>query len=93
MKKALFKHPKDSKNPTIKEFVSMVEAHEPTWVWSYDPSERNNGERERQAIDATRIALGDEVAVGAWNRAMHKKIVPSMLHEFLWTLDKRKAKA
>ena len=64
----------------------MVEAHDPTWIWSRDFDERIRGETERRAIDTVRRSIGDQRAVGIWNRSMHKKVVPSMLHEFLWTV-------
>jgi hypothetical protein len=89
LKKVVFKSPKNPKNPTIEEFSSMVESHDPTWIWSQDPDERERGEFERRAIDAARRQLGDEKAVGIWNRSMHRKVVPAMLHEFLWTSKRR----
>jgi hypothetical protein len=79
-----FQPPRDPKKPTIEEFVLMVAAHDPTYQWSKDEAERERGERERRMIDETRKILGDQIAVPVWNRAMHKKIVPSLLSDFLW---------
>jgi len=93
MGKTHFKPPKDLKKPTLEEFASMVEAHEPTWIWSMNPQDRIQGESERMFIDAARKALGDDRAVSIWNKSMHKKVVPSMLHEFLWTFGRRPSKA
>lgn len=93
MKKAQFKPPKDLNKPTIKEFESMVEAHEPTWVWSRDYEERTRGESEKRLIDSARKSIGDDKAVVIWNKIMHRKVVPAMLHEFLWTVNRRAIKA
>ena len=92
MRRNEFRPPKNPKKPTSEEFALMVEAHEPTWVWSKDIQERTRGETERRIIDAARKALGDEKAVAIWNRSMHRKVVPSMLHEFLWTFKRRSNK-
>lgn len=86
-RKAEFKGPKDPSRPTIEEFASMVEAHDPTHVWSRNPVERDRGEAERSVIDEARRILGDKVTVPVWNRSMHRKVVPSMLGEFLWRVE------
>jgi hypothetical protein len=88
-KDARFVPPANSNRPTLEEFVRMVERHDPTHVWSRDETLREAGEQERKIIDKTRDRLGDEVAVPVWNRAMHKKIVPSMIEEFLWTVRRK----
>lgn len=88
MKRVQFRPPKDSKNPTLEEFSLMVECHDPTWVWSRDPDERAKGESERRIIEAARRAIGNRRAVDIWNRSMHKKVVPAMLCDFLWTIRK-----
>jgi len=85
-KKKSFQPPRDPKKPTIEEFVLMVEIHDPTYQWSRDEAEREKREQERRTIDETRKILGDQIAVSVWNRAMHKKIVPSLLSDFLWTV-------
>lgn len=79
-----FRPPEDPENPTQEEFVLMVEAHDPTYVWSRNPSERERGEWERAWIDAARDRMGDEASVAIWNRALRRKVVPSMVEEFLW---------
>ena len=89
-KDAGFTPPADPKKPTLEEFVRMVERHDPTHVWSRDELEKGVGVEERKFIDKARDHLGDRVAVPIWNRAMHKKIVPAMLEEFLWTVRRKK---
>jgi hypothetical protein len=81
-----FQPPRDPKKPTIEEFVLMVAAHDPTHQWSRDKTEREKGEQERRMIDEARGVLGDQIAVSVWNRAMHKKVVPSLLSDFLWAV-------
>jgi len=88
-----FAPPADSANPTPQEFASMVEAHDPTYVWSRDEGERLRGQEQRDIIDMARDRLGDLVAVPLWNRAMHKKVVPAMLDEFLWRMRRPAATA
>lgn len=83
-----FAPPADHDRPTADEFVRMVESHDPTYVWSTDPAERERGEWERSRIDHSREIIGDEVAVIIWNRAMRRKVVPSMIEEFLWKVRK-----
>lgn len=90
MKKIQFRSPKDPKSPTVEEFSLMVESHDPTWVWSRDPEERAKGETERRIIEASRKVIGDQKAVEIWNRSMHKKVVPAMLLDFLWTVRRPK---
>lgn len=87
-KKKGFRPPEDPSNPTGEEFVLMVEAHDPMYVWSLDQAERERGDWERAAIDEARDRLGDSFSVPVWNRAMHRKVVPSMLGEFLWRVRK-----
>jgi hypothetical protein len=83
-KARFFQTPRDPSNPTVEEFTSMVELHDPTHVWSRDEAEREMGAEERRLIDRARLALGDETTVPIWNRAMRRKVVPSMLVDFLW---------
>lgn len=79
-----FRPPQDPENPTQEEFLLMVEAHDPTHVWSRSHADRERGEWERSVIDMVRDRVGDSFAVPAWNRAMHRKVVPAMVEEFLW---------
>lgn len=91
-RKADFCPPRDPERPTLEEFSRMVEAHDPTHVWSRNPEEKERGAAERMEIDRARLVLGDGATVPVWNRAMHRKVVPSMLGEFLWRVE-QKAKA
>lgn len=83
-KKKGFRLPEDPENPTQEEFLLMVEAHDPMYSWSRDPDAEERGEWERAWIDAVRDCVGDETAVPIWNRAMRRKVVPSLVDEFLW---------
>jgi hypothetical protein len=88
-----FKPPKDQNNPTIEEFAKMVESHDPTYVWSRDEAERLAGAAERKIIDTSRRILGDQATVPVWNRALQKKVVPSMMDEFFWRFSKESKSA
>lgn len=85
--------PADPKRPTLDEFARMVERHDPTYIWSRNKTEREAGEHERRMIDRVREILGDELVVPVWNRAMRKKVVPSMIEDFLWRVRREKNKA
>ena len=75
-------------NPSVDQFVLMVESHDPTHIWSENDIEVEEGQRMRGIIDKARDFLGDEVAVRVWNSMVRRKIVPSMVDEFLWSMRK-----
>lgn len=79
-----FVPPKDQNNPTVEEFAKMVESHDPTHVWSRCEAERLAGAAERKIIDKARRILGDKATVSIWNKSLVRKVVPSMMDEFVW---------
>jgi len=83
-RKPVFTAPSDPGSPTFEEFAAMVEAHDPTFVWSRNPADHERGEAEVRLIEMARDHLGDTVAVPVWNRALIRKVVPSMMDDFLW---------
>jgi hypothetical protein len=90
-KKPRFVAPSDPDNPTLEEFAAMVEAHDPTFVWSRNPADHERGEAEARLIEMARDSLGDTVAVPVWNRALTKKVVPSMMDDFFWSVRRTAA--
>lgn len=83
-KSVVFESPRNPSRPTVEEFYRMVESHDPTYVWSFDAEVRAAGTEERRVVNSARLALGDELAVPIWNRMLRRKVVPSMIEEFLW---------
>ena len=68
-------------------FHRMVKEPDPAYLWS-DNDTHIERERQREAeIFKARNIIGDAAAVPIWNQAIRKKVVPSFVDEYLWTIE------